>query len=90
MGGGTFIVNQRERIVRSYIRKHYDEWLTAAEKVHIWFLRLVTSLLTMDLWLLSLSGIGSVYLFLTGGLTVFGGVILVLFLICYGLSLIHI
>lgn len=70
--------------MRSYIRKHYDEWLTAAEKVHIWFLRLVTSLLTMDLWLLSLSVIGSVYLFLTDGLTVFSGVILVLFLICYG------
>lgn len=70
--------------MKTYIRKHCDEWLTAAEKVHVWFLRLVTTLLTLDLWLLFLSGIGTVYLFIGDGLTVLSGLTFVLFLVCYG------
>ena len=70
--------------MKAYIQNHYDEWLTKAEKVHIWFLRLVTVLLTIDLWLLPLSGIGTVWLFSSGGLTVSSGLMLGLFFISYG------
>lgn len=70
--------------MKAYIQNHYDEWLTKAEKVHIWFLRLAAVLLTIDLWLLPLSGIGTVWLFSARGLTFSSGLMLGLFFISYG------
>lgn len=65
------------------MKMDYDKLLTAAEKVHIQFLRVLTALLTAALWFMALEGGFTAYWFFRHGIQVFSVALLVLWLLAY-------
>lgn len=62
----------------------YDKLLTTAEKVHIQILRILTVLLTVDLWFMVLVGCFTGYRFLRYGIRVSGVILALAWLLLYG------
>ena len=61
----------------------YDKLLTAAEKIHVAFLRILTVLLTLTMWLMAAEGIFTGYRWIRYGASLFGIVLLVVFSLLY-------
>lgn len=61
-----------------------DKLLTTAEKVHIQILRILTVLLTADLWFMALVGGFTGYRFLRHGIRVSGVILALVWLLAYG------
>ena len=61
----------------------YDKLLTAAERIHITVLRILTAVLTLAMWLLVIGGAVTGYRWIRYGVTVSGVVLLILFVLLY-------
>ena len=61
----------------------YDKLLTAAEKIHVAFLRILTVLLTLTMWLMAAEGVFTGYRWIRYGASLFGIVLLVVFSLLY-------